>query len=102
MNPDQDKNLLQTAKTIADYLAYASNYVATLRGLQHYSRECPAVLDRIGHFITTIYVAIWIALLLKLRYCSDTQKKVLLQERLVICYKGSDAVGPRSLETCHE
>jgi hypothetical protein len=28
--------------------------------------------------------------------------QVLLQERLVICYKGSDAVDPRSLETGHE
>jgi hypothetical protein len=27
---------------------------------------------------------------------------VLLQEWLVICYKESDAVGLRSLETCHE
>jgi hypothetical protein len=76
MNADQEQNLLCTVTTIADHLGYAWNYAATLRGLQQYARECPDVLDRIGHFITTIYFAMWTALLLKLRHCSDTHKNV--------------------------
>jgi len=75
MNPDQDKNLLSTAITIAQHLAFAWNYSATLRGLQQYARECPAILDRNGHFVATITYALWDSLFLKLSHCSDNRKE---------------------------
>ncbi|MGH7826748.1 MAG: hypothetical protein ACREQ7_16440 [Candidatus Binatia bacterium] len=75
MNPDQDKNLSSTAATIADHLARAWNYCATLRGLQRYARECPAILDSNGHFIATITYALWDSLFLNLSHCSDNRKE---------------------------
>ena len=75
MNPDQDKNLFSTAKTVAEHLAFAWNYSATLRGLQQYTRECPAILKRNEHFVTTIWYALWYALFLKLSHCSDSRKE---------------------------
>ena len=72
---DQEKNISSIAKTIADHLGFAWNYYGTLRGLQHYTRECPTILDRHGHFIATIHRALWDVLFLKLNHCSDTQKK---------------------------
>jgi hypothetical protein len=74
MNADQEQNLLHTAKTISDHLVYAWNYVGTLRGLQHYARECPDVLNKIGHFIGTVHPAIWFELFLKLSHCSDEHR----------------------------
>jgi hypothetical protein len=74
MNLDQVKNVSDTMQAIADHLTWAWNYVATLRSLQHYTRESPAVLDKVGHFIATIHTAIWYALFLKLSHCSDIGK----------------------------
>jgi hypothetical protein len=62
MNPDEDKNTFLTAEAIADHLAHAWSYSATLRGLQHYSRKCPAILDRNGHFVATITYGMWYSL----------------------------------------
>ena len=56
---------------------FASNYSATLRGLQQYARECPTVLDRNGHFVTTITYALWDSLFLKLSHCSDKRKEAI-------------------------
>src|SRR5881397_2207240 len=75
MNPEQDENLLTTAKIIAQHLAFAWNYSATLRGLQQYARECPTILDRNGHFVATITYALWDSLLLKLSHCSDNRRE---------------------------
>jgi Sodium/hydrogen exchanger family len=74
MNPDQEQNLLHTVTTIAEHLAFTSNYVATLRGLQEYASEDPTALDRIGPLTSTIHSAMWNSLVLKLSHCSDTQK----------------------------
>jgi AbiU2 len=75
MDSDQNKNLLSTAKTIADHLAYAWNYSGTLRGLQKYARECEPILKGHEHFISTIHSALWDVLFLKLHHCSDSRKK---------------------------
>src|ERR671919_255605 len=74
MNADQEQNLCDTAKTISEHLVYASNYIGTLSGLQHYTRECPDVLGKIGHFIGTVHSAMWFELLLKLSHCSDEHR----------------------------
>jgi len=74
MNPDQEQNAFRTAETIAEQLVYAWNYCATLRALQRHAREAPAVLDLSGHFVSTITLALWDALFLKLAHCSDKRK----------------------------
>jgi AbiU2 len=75
MNPEQDKNLFSIAKTIAEHLAFAWNYFATLRGLQQYTRECPAILKRNEHFVSTIWYTLWYTLFLKRSHCSDSRKE---------------------------
>ena len=75
MNPDQDNNLSDTAAAIADHLAWARTYSATLRALQQYARESPAILDSNGHFVATITYAMWYALFLKLSHCTDLRKE---------------------------
>jgi len=75
MNPDQEKNLLSTAQTIAHHLTWAWNYSATLRGFQQYGQECPAILCRNEHFVTTIIYALWDVLFLKLSHCSDNGRQ---------------------------
>ena len=75
MNPEQDNNTFATAETIAEHLVYAWNYSATLRALQRHARECPDVLDSNGHLVSTITLALWDALFMKLAHCSDRRKE---------------------------
>lgn len=75
MNTDQNRNIFCTAETIADHLVFAWNYSATLRGLQQWARDCPAILDKNGHFVSTITDALWDSLFLKLSHCSDNRKE---------------------------
>jgi hypothetical protein len=75
MTPEQDQCTCQTTETIAEHLVYAWNYCATLRALQRHAREYPKILDAHGHFISTIYFALWDALFLKLAHCSDKRKE---------------------------
>ena len=77
MNDDQRKNLDITATAISQYLVYAWNYAATLRGFQRHTRESTAILERTGHFIATITLAMWEALLLKLSHCSDNRREAI-------------------------
>jgi hypothetical protein len=75
MNPDQDQNPSRTVAAIAEHLSLARIYAATLRGLQQYARECPAILERNGHFVGTITYAMWNSLILALSHCSDNGKE---------------------------
>lgn len=74
MNADQEKNISGTFAAIGDHLAWAWNYAATLRGLQDHTRESRTALERVEHFIATIFYAMWYALLLKLSHCTDEVK----------------------------
>jgi chromate transporter len=82
MNDDQKKNLEITAMAIGQHLAFASNYVATLRGFQKHTRESAAILELTGHFIATVTRAMWEALILKLSHCSDNGRKAIGFPRL--------------------
>jgi len=75
MNPGQADNAFRTTEIIAEHLVHAWNYCATLRALQCYACSCPDVLDRNGHFFSTLTFALWDSLFLKLAHCSDRQKE---------------------------
>lgn len=75
MKSNQECNGFKTAETIAEHLVYAWNYCATLRALQRHARECPDVLDRNGHFFSTLTFALWDSLFLKLAHCSDSRRE---------------------------
>jgi AbiU2 len=83
MNPDQDKHLLSTTTTTAQHLVFAWNDSATRRGLHQYARECPAILDRNGHFVASVTYALWDSLFLKLSRCSDNRKEAIGFPKLI-------------------
>ena len=74
MNKDQQRNLLRTADAIGDHLAWAWNYVATLRALQKHARSRPKLIEKHNHFFSTVMFAMWDALFLKLSHCSDKNR----------------------------
>jgi len=82
MNEDQRKTILSTADTIGDHLAWAWNYIATLRALQRHARRCPEVFDKHAHFVSTLTYSIWDALFLKLNHCTDKRKEAIGFPRL--------------------
>ena len=71
----KERNGFKTAETIAEHLVYAWTYCATLRALQRHARECPDVLDRNGHFFSTLTFTLWDSLFLKLAHCSDSRRE---------------------------
>ncbi|MCL5406003.1 MAG: hypothetical protein M1398_04670 [Deltaproteobacteria bacterium] len=75
MNSDLDQNAFRTAETLAEHLAYAWNYLATLKALQRHANESPNILDTSPHFFSTIMLALWADLFLKLAHCSDKRKE---------------------------
>jgi len=77
MNDVQINNLFRTAEKIADHLVYAWNYCATLRRLQYFSKQCPEVFDANGHFISTIFYAMWDSLFLELSHCTDKRREAI-------------------------
>ena len=75
MNPEQSRNAFHTAEMIAEHLAWAWNYCATLRAFQRHAKESPDTIDAHGHFMSTLIAATWDALFLKLAHCSDRRKE---------------------------
>jgi len=88
MNKDQQRNLLRTADAIGDHLAWAWNYVATLRALQKHARSRPKLIEKHNHFFSTVMFAMWDALFLKLSHCSDKNPRSAprSQNRSRFCY----------------
>jgi hypothetical protein len=82
MNEEQRKNVLATADTIGDHLAWAWNYISTLRALQRHAQRCPDIFDKHAHFVSTLTYSIWDALFLKLNHCTDKRKEAIGFPRL--------------------
>jgi hypothetical protein len=82
MNQEGRKNILATADTIGDQLAWAWNYIATLRALQRHARACPDAFGKHAHFVLTLTHSIWDALFLRLSHCTDKRKEAIGFPRL--------------------
>jgi hypothetical protein len=77
MKQDSYKKIERSAEMLAEHIAEARNYAATLESICNRATTHRPILLHNAHFFATIKTALWGSLILNLHHCLDQNRKAL-------------------------